>query len=198
MPLHRVQIDVEGQEIGLPRGMVDDVLVEVEAVEIGGVAIFGPDIGAEVVHRIAVDAMLQPGGNRLGRQAADQLLVQDLVAGAQERGEVADQARLGLDQAEAVLEALQEVAAGLRIDALELRIGVEFRFAQEQALVERAGLADVFQQRRAGGGIGRLAQLVIAEDPQVLDRQLSCAGDDFAEIHDPILWLRPRPDAAHG
>ncbi len=120
--------------------------MEVDAVEIGHVAIFGLHEGAEVVHRIAGDAGAQPFRHRSRRHAANHLLVDQLIILAQQRAQPRDDLRRALDKAKLGLETLQQIAPGLRIDADIVRVGVELGPRQEQAVVEAAVGADLGQQ----------------------------------------------------
>jgi hypothetical protein len=99
--------------------------VEVDAVEVGDVSVFGADVGAEVIDRVVGDAGLQPARHGAGRHAADHLAVHQLVAGAEDLGEAGDDRGVALDEVQPVVEGFEQVAAGLGVDAGVLRVGVE-------------------------------------------------------------------------
>jgi hypothetical protein len=145
---HRVQIDVEGDEVGLAVLEVDEVLVEIDAVEIGDVAKLRLHIGAEIVDRVACDPFPQPLGDPVPRHAADELAVEALVVGAQQFGQGGGHRLVALDEAEPVLEGVDEVAARAGIDPGVLRVGVELRLGKEEAGVEGARRLDPREQAR--------------------------------------------------
>src|SRR6185312_10167900 len=81
-----------------------------------------------------------------------------------------------LDEAETIFEAFQQVAAGTRIDAGVLRVGVELRLGEEQAGAEVAGRADAGQKVGAGRLIQRICEPMRPVTDEVRDHGLAKCG----------------------
>ena len=126
------QIDIEGQEVGLPPLEVDQVLMKVDAVEIGHIAVAGLHIGPQIIDGIAGDPGLQPARHGAVRDATDQFAIEDAIALAQDRRQPGDDLRRLFDKGQPVREPVQQVAPRARIDPAILGIGVERRLLQKQ------------------------------------------------------------------
>ena len=73
MQANVMQVNVKCDKIGFPVLVVDQILMKIDAVEIGNVPKLGPDIGAKIVDGIAGDPRLESGRHDARGHAADEL-----------------------------------------------------------------------------------------------------------------------------